>query len=169
MVQQVISNKIIDLLNYRIQQEEYSGRLYKAIGICMGFKGYLGAEKLFKKYSAEEFVHAEFSYEYLLSLDIKPVTPELPAPPPEYGGLVDVLNMAFEHEIEVTNQCKELAAACLEEGDLMTLVLAQKYLSEQVEEIEKTTTLLDWIDTMGENPSPESLRLLDNHLEELAE
>lgn len=164
----IISDSIINLLNYRIQEEEYSGRLYKAIGICMGFKGYLGAEKLFKKYSAEEFTHAEWAYDYLLKLDIKPVTPALQAPPPMFDGLVDVLLLSFNHEIDITNQCKALAAACLAEGDFMTLALAQKYLTEQSEEIEKFSTILDWVDTMGDDPSPESLRLLDNHLEELA-
>ena len=162
---EIISKKIIDLLNYRIEQEEYSSRLYQAIGICMGYKGYLGAEKLFKKYSEEESTHASWAYNYQLSLDIKPITPVLKALPATFEGLVEVITLAFKHELDITKQCQELAKACATEHDYMTLTLAQKYLTEQVEEIEKVTTLLDVLDAFG--TSKEALFLFDNYLKTL--
>lgn len=163
----IISEKIIGLLNDRIVMEEESSRLYKAIGICMGYKGYFGAEKLFAAYAKEELEHAEWAYEYLLSLDIKPITPALKAPPATFEGLIEVLQMAFDHEILITKSCKELAKACMDETDYITFTLAEKYLAEQINEIDKTTSILDFVDTMGEKPSLESMRLLDNYLNTL--
>ena len=163
---ELISQKLIDALNYRIEQEEYSSRLYKAMSVCMGYKGYLGAEALFAKYSKEEEAHAEWAYKFLLSLDIRPVVPALKAPPEMFEGLPEVLRLAFEHEKLVTKQCEELATLAFSEKSFMTLELAQKYLKEQVEEIEKTTTLLDQLDAFG--TSDVALRLLDNHLKEIA-
>jgi ferritin len=161
----LLSDKIIKALNYRIEQEEYSSQLYDAIGRCMGYKGYLGAEKLFADYAKDEKTHASWSYEYQLSLDIKPITPAIKALPMEFEGLPEVIELAFKHELEITRQCKELAKLCMDEGDYMTFGLAQKYLNEQVEEIEKVTTLLDILDAFG--TSKESLFLFDNHLKTL--
>jgi ferritin len=167
----LLPKKLIDLLNYRIEQEEYSSRLYKRMSICMGYHGYLGAEKLFKKYSEEEATHAEWAYKYLLSLDINPTVPALKAPEPDtFPCLKDVLIAAFKHEVEITNQCEKLAKAAMEEGSFMTLALAQKYLNEQVEEIEKTTTLCDILESLTEEDgsiSRESLKLLDNQINEM--
>jgi ferritin len=171
-MQTVISDKIIKLLNYRIKEEELSSRIYLAISTCMSYKGYNGAAKLFKKYSDEETVHASFAYEYLLDLDIRPEISALENIDKEYKGIVDAVQTAFEHEIVITNQCKELAKACAAEGDYMTLALAQKYLMEQVEEIQKTTDLLNFIDTLtleGKEPCPVGLRMLDDYMGELAE
>ena len=67
----IISEKIIQLLNYRIQQEEFSSRLYLAMSVWLDFKGYFGASKLWKKYSEEEKAHSEWAYKYLLELNIK--------------------------------------------------------------------------------------------------
>jgi len=166
---ELISEKLIDLLNFRIEQEEYSSRLYKRISICMGYHGYLGAEKLFKKYSDEELLHAEWAYTYLLSLDINPIVPALKMPPQDHESLPDAIKDAYEHEVLITQQCEELAKACFDESSFQTLSLAQRYLNEQVEEIEKTTTLLDILETLtdGTEISKESLKLFDNQLKEM--
>jgi len=161
----ILSDKIIKALNYRIEQEEYSSLLYDAIGRCMGYKGYLGAEKLFHDYAKDEKVHAGWSYDFQLALDIKPVTPGIKAPPMEFEGLPEVIELAYKHELEITRQCQELAKLCVEESDYMTFGLAQKYLAEQVEEIEKVTTLLDVLDAFG--TSKEALFLFDNYLKTL--
>ena len=66
-----ISNNIENLINYRISQEEYSSRLYLAMSNWLQNNGYNGASKLFKKWTDEEMVHANFSYSYLQTSDGK--------------------------------------------------------------------------------------------------
>ena len=163
----VVSDKVIKAMNDRIFNEEYSARLYKAMGICLNYKGYGGASALFEKYSKEEEVHAGWAYSYLLDLDIRPTVPALTAPPKEFKDLPTIIQMAYAHELKITEQCNSLAKLAVEEGDYMTLELAQRYLKEQVEELNKTCTLLDELDAFG--TSPEALRLLDNHMKELAQ
>lgn len=158
----ILSNKIINLLNFRIEQEEYSSRLYKSMSVWLNFNGFIGAAKEWEKYSNEEMGHAQWSYNYLLDLDIRPTTPLLQQPPNEFKSFPEIIKMSYEHEKEVTEQCQALAKACVEEGDFMTLSLAQKYLNEQVDEIAKTTTLLDKLDAFGTDKI--ALRLLDNEL-----
>ena len=63
-----ISENLIKILNYRIVQEEFSSRLYKAMAIWLDFKGFNGAAKLWNTYSEEELKHANWAYEYLLDI-----------------------------------------------------------------------------------------------------
>lgn len=160
----IISKRIVDLLNYRIEQEEASSRLYLAMSIWLGFNGFLGAEKLWTKYSEEEFVHAGWVREYLLDLDIMPITPKLEQPTQDFGGLMDIIKRSYAHEVNITAQCQNLAGICVTDNDYMTLGLAQRFLKEQVEEISKITALLDKLEAFGD--SPVALRLLDNELGE---
>lgn len=157
-----ISEKVIKLLNYRIEQEEISSRIYKAMSIWLEYKGFLGAAKLWNKYSNEELTHAEWAYEYLLDLDVMPVVPMLNKPQTDFSGLVDIIQKSYDHESQVTEQCQQFAKSAFEDGDYMALELAQKYLKEQQEELSKTTKWLDRIEAFGS--SNECLRLLDNEM-----
>lgn len=162
-----ISQKLIELMNYRIAQEEASSRLYKAMAVWLDFKGYSGASKLFNKYSNEELVHANWAYQYLLDLDVMPNIPALEKPVVEFSGLVDIINKTYEHEQKVTAQCEALAAAAFKDGDYMTLHLAQKYLDEQVEETKKSSFWVNMIQSFGE--TKDVLLMIDNKMEEYAE
>jgi ferritin len=135
----------------------------------MEYKGYSGAAKLFRKYAAEELLHADKSYDRLLALDFRPTVPALQAPPEEFEGLVQVIDLAYKHELKITEQCSELAELAMAEADFMTLTLAQWYLTEQAEEIKKTTDLLNYIDVLGgDSITPTNLWLLDERMGKLA-
>jgi len=162
-----ISKKIEDLINFRIVEEEKSSRLYLAMSKWLDFHGYSGAAKLWKKYSDEEMNHVNWAYAYLQDLDILPTVPALEQPQVEFKSLPNICELSNTHELLVTKQCNELAKTALNEGDFMTMQLAQKYLTEQTEEIGKTTYWLDRLEAFGD--SPEALRLLDNEMAELAE
>jgi len=53
-----LSAPIVKLLHYRVEQEEYSARLYMSMSTWLDDKGFVGAAKLFKQYSDEEIFHA---------------------------------------------------------------------------------------------------------------
>ena len=50
-----LSEAIVKLLNYRVEQEEYSSRLYLAMSTWLNDKGFAGGAKLFKQYSFYQF------------------------------------------------------------------------------------------------------------------
>lgn len=162
----LISQRLVDLCNYRIQQEEYSSRIYSAMSRWLDDKSYIGAAKLWKKYSDEELTHAEIIYSFLLDLGIRPVTPELPKPQQDFKGLVEIVDLSYQHEIEVYNQCAELAKVAFEENQLMLYPIALKLTQEQSEEVGK---LQMWID-MFESFGTEQITLLhiDEKMGELA-
>ena len=162
---ELLSNNGVKMLNYRIEQEELSSRLYLSMSMWLDNNGYTGAAKLWKKYSDEELSHANWAREYLLSMGVTPTTPALSLQPLEFPGLPEIINKSYEHEITITKQCKDFAASCLKENDFMLYQLALKYLAEQVEEHNKMQNLVDRLNTFGTDKV--ALRFLDNELAEL--
>jgi len=149
-------------LNYRVQQEEYSARIYLSMAMWLENEGYLGSAKLWRKYSDEEMVHANDARTYLLSMGVQPITPMLEAPEQSYTGLPQIIEKSFEHEIEVTMQIKELSDYALKGGDHMLYTLGQQYLKEQVEEHNKMQNWMDRLSAFGEDKM--ALRFLDNEM-----
>lgn len=157
--------KIIELLNNRIQQEELSARIYKAMSVWLNYNGFAGAAKLWQKYSDEEVKRSEITYNYLLDLDIMPAVDSLQKPQTAFESLEQIIQLSYKHELDITAQCNRLAKNSYEVGDFQTLQLAQSYLKEQVEEQAKTKYWIDRLKAFGN--SKEALRLLDNEMGEI--
>lgn len=160
----VISDKLVELLQFRINQEEQSSRIYRAMSEYLTYNGFIGAGKLWKKYSEEELKHAEWTYDLLSNLDILPIVDKITRPNLNFDGLCDVIQQSYEHEVLITQQCNELFVAAMGEGCGMVTQLALKYQAEQVEELGKMTKWLDRIDAFGDDKAV--LRLLDNEMNE---
>lgn len=158
----MLSGKIIDLLQFRIEEEEKSARLYLAMSQWLDFNGFLGAGALWLKYYDEELGHAKWAYEYLQERGVMPIVNPIVGPITSFDGLEDIINKSHEHELVISASCNELAIACHEEQDYMTNQLADKYLKEQIEEENKFLILIDRISAFGADPI--ALRLLDDEL-----
>ena len=158
----LLSNECVTLLQYRIKQEEQSSRLYLSMSLWLNNEGYTGAASLWLKYSQEEFAHANWSRDYLLSMGIVPEVPQLTAEPSVHKGLPQIIEDSYDHEIVVTKQCKELADKAFKSGDYMLYILASQYLREQIEEHDKMQTWVDKLAAFGTDKI--ALRLLDNEM-----
>ena len=155
----LIDNSCASHLNYRIQQEEYSARIYMSMSMWLNNKGYAGAAALWRTYSDEEMKHADIARTYLLSFGIQPVTPRLDQPKQNFNGLPEIIKLSFDHEIEVSKQIKDMANHALSDGDHMLYELCLAYLKEQVEEHNKMQNWMDQLEAFGTDKV--ALRLLD--------
>ena len=68
----LLSKKIVDTLNYRIQQEDFSSRIYEQLALWLNDKGYLNISSLYKRYASEESNHADWAKSFLLDYGITP-------------------------------------------------------------------------------------------------
>ena len=141
----MLTNTIIESLEYRIQQEEFSSRLYKQMSLWLNDEGFINLSKVYNKYAQEELDHASWAEEYLLAHGIKPVLQVIESPNEVYEitSLSDILDLTLSHEKDITNQCNDLASLALKENSHTLYSLASKYCHEQVEELEKAITFLD--------------------------
>lgn len=162
----LITTTIAGYLNYRIQQEEFSSRTYLAMSMWLNNKGFMGAAALWKKYSDEEMVHADWTRTYALSFGVQPLTPTLDEPDQVFEGLPEIIKKSYEHEIDISKQIKDLASKAMTSGDHILYELALRYLKEQVEEMDKMQTWMDKLEAFGTDKV--ALRLLDNDMAEYA-
>lgn len=159
----LVSEDCINMLNYRIEQEEQSSRLYHSMSMYLNDKGYVNASKVWQKDSEDEMVHASWAKEFLLDMGIQPKIPALKEPQQLFTGLPDIIRKSFEHEVIVTQQCNELASHAMKYGNHLLYQLAIKYLQEQQEEMGKVQTYLDKLNTFGEDKI--AMKLFDQELE----
>lgn len=145
MKNKLISDKVIETLQFRIQQEKQSSYLYEQMHLWLNNIGMTKSASLWKKYSEEELKHAQWSADYLMSFDVLPELRDLEAPISTFKDLQDVVQQTYDHEVDVSQQCLKLAETAMKESDFMLFTLAQKYNAEQVEEMDKVNTLLDFM------------------------
>ena len=154
--------KTIELLQYRIQQEELSSRIYEQMALWLNDRGYINASKHWLQDSADELTHAGWAKDFLLSFGVQPELRKLDAPDNDFEGFPEIIELSYQHEIDVTNQCQALAKHANQTNNYLLLTLALKYVAEQVEELDKLQTLLDKLETFGTDPI--ALKLLENDL-----
>jgi ferritin len=139
----LLDKKIVEALEYRIQQEEFSSRLYHQLALWLDDNGFLNTAEVYKVYSEEEYKHAGWAKSFLLDYGLTPKLQALPAPDVEVSTLKDVFDITLEHELEITRQCEELANLAMKLNNHVLYTLAGQYCKEQHEEIGKAITNLD--------------------------
>ena len=160
-----LDKKIIELLNYRIQQEEESSRIYEQFALWLDDKGFKNFAALYYKYASEELGHAKFAKDHLLAFGIEPQLTKLSAPDLDFNSLKEILTLTLEHEQEITEQCNELTKTAAALDDFPTMTLGMKYCAEQVEELDKAQTFVDQIETFGD--SKEAMLTLEHNVKDL--
>jgi ferritin len=158
----LIPDKIIKLLQTRIEHEEANRKIYEAMKNWLNLNGFANASKLWGKYAEDENTHKGWSVEHLLDLNILPIEPKEDEPQTEFKGLPNIIALSYQRELKTTEEVQELAKVCLEENDYMTFGLAQKYCTEQIEELAKMQLWLDKLNSFGDDKI--ALRLLDDEM-----
>jgi ferritin len=138
-----ITQEVIDLLNYRIQQEQYSSKIYEQMYLYLANESFFNAAKVWKKFSEEELSHAEWAKDYLMSFNIMPELMQIDEPPNNFSSIEDIIQQTFDHEVLVTQQCLDLTKKAFTLQDFTLLELGLKFNKEQKEEMDKAYGLLD--------------------------
>ena len=139
----MLDQKVIDIVNYRISQEQISSKIYECASLWLDNTGLKNFAALYEKYAEEELKHANWGKEFLLSYGIVPKLKVIPEQECEFESLQEILELTQTHEQEISRQCAELKVfAC--KGNYINLeTMALKYCAEQIEEEAKAQNLLD--------------------------
>lgn len=139
----LISQEAINMLQYRIQQEQYSSKLYEQMSLYLNNEAYLNMAKVWAKFSEEELKHAELAKKYLLSFNVMPELMVIEEPINDFKDARDIIQKTFDHEVILFNQIKELSNKAMELKDWSLFTLAQEYLEIQVGELDEVYNLVD--------------------------
>ena len=154
--------KMIDALNEQIKKELYSAYMYLAMSAYFDDLGLPGFAGWMRAQAQEEVEHAMKMYDYVLARGGKIVLKAIDAPPKAWKSPLDVMQAAFAHEQFVTRCINELSDLAVKEKDHASQIFLSWYVTEQVEEEENFTDLVNALKLIkGEG---QGLLMLDREL-----
>jgi ferritin len=130
----MIGPKMLDALNAHVQEELYSANLYLAMSAYCEAAAFKGFARWLRVQHEEELEHARKLLDYVLLRGGKANVGAIPAPPREFGTILQVFEGVAQHERKVTEGVGRLHDAAVAEKDMAAQVFLQWFVAEQVEE-----------------------------------
>ncbi|RNF38683.1 ferritin [Planococcus salinus] len=130
----MLPEKLTQALNDQFNNELQAAHSYTAMAAYFSEKGYHGFANFYLVQSREEHFHAMKFYEYLVTMDEKPVVQSLSEPKNNYVSAMDVVESSLAQEKEVTSNIYALVTLADELQEHATLSFLDWFIEEQMEE-----------------------------------
>ncbi len=141
----IIKQKVADLMNAQIKSEFSASAQYIAIAIYFDEAALPELAQFFYRQSEEERGHAMKFIHFMLETGAKPLIPSLPEFKNEFASPAEAVQFALDQEMKVTDEINNLVTTAIAEGDHTSNQFLQWFVTEQVEEVDTMTTLLQTI------------------------
>lgn len=158
----MIKDKIQKILNKQINEELYSSYLYLSMSNFFSSLNLDGFAKWMRLQSAEEYGHAMKIYDFILQRSGKVVLTKIETPKPAWKSPLEVFQDTLKHEQFITSCIDNIINAANADKDHATSNFFQWFVSEQVEEEETATNILEKVKMVGDNKG--GLFMLDREL-----
>lgn len=139
----MIKKPVLKLLNEQINQEFYAAYLYLGMSSKCTDMNRDGYASWLRIQANEEVKHAMRIYDYVLYQGEKVELTQLAKPDIKGKTLLDYFTQAYEHEKEVTAMINRLMDVAVKEKDYASQVFLQWFVTEQVEEEDITSNIVD--------------------------
>jgi ferritin len=137
-----LSTTMAELLAEQVGNEAYSFYLYMALDAYADNLGLDGFAKYFGNAAEEELKHTKKVHQYLMDTGTVVALPAIKAPPGNPGSMQAAVEAALEHERKITANWQRIAAQARTDADAATEMLAQWFVTEQIEEEDRSVKLL---------------------------
>lgn len=138
----MIHDKSAQLINEQIGHEFAAFYQYTAVSTWLDAEALPELSKYFAKQAEEERMHAMKMVQFLGDTDRTVKFPALESPKSDFDSVEQVVQLAYDQEVQVTNQIKAIYDAAAAHNDRVTQNFLQWFLEEQVEEVASMDTLL---------------------------
>ena len=151
-----------DALNEQIKHEVSSAYVY--LSMCAHFE----AEKLpgfarwMRVQAQEELGHAMRLFDYINQRGGRVILQAVEQPPHEFSAPLSIFEQALEHETKVTQLIERLYETAVQHKDYATQVEVQWFITEQVEEEDSASLIVDQLKMAGNDRA--ALLMLDRQL-----
>lgn len=147
----MISKVVEGVINNQINAEEYSARMYTSMASWCETKGMPGFAKFLYQHSEEEDFHSMKFMKYLNGKGGHALVGSVEAPPQQFKDIKDVFEQIYAHECKVSGMINDMYVVASNEKDFATCNFLQWYITEQIEEEETFSGILDKIKLAGES------------------
>lgn len=146
----MLTEKMQKALNSQLNAELYSSYLYLAMHAYFKSVSLDGFANWMYYQAQEELMHSMKFYDFITQRNGKVQLMEVKAPPANWDSPLAVFEATLEHEQKVTGLINDLVDIALEQRDHATQIFLQWFVSEQVEEEESVSGVLEKLKLMGE-------------------
>ena len=139
-----------DAINGQLNAELYSSYLYLSMNAYFKSINLDGFANWMYYQAQEELTHGMKLYDFINQRGGRVNLLQIEAPPAQWNSPQAVFEATLEHEQKVTGLINDLVELALGEHDHATNIFLQWFVSEQVEEEENVTGVLEQLKLMGE-------------------
>ncbi|MBU1095433.1 MAG: ferritin [Ignavibacteriae bacterium HGW-Ignavibacteriae-2] len=158
----MLTSKMIDALNVQINKEFYSSYLYLAISAYFDEQNLNGMAGWMRVQSAEEYDHGMKFLDFIQATGGRVKLDKIDAPTFEWKSPQAAFENALEHEKYVTKSIHDLVDLALSEKDYATNNFLGWFVTEQVEEEQTASDIIEKFKLIGDNKN--GLYMLDKEL-----
>jgi ferritin len=146
----MMSEKMQQALNDQTNAEMYSAYLYLSMSAYFQSISLGGFANWMMVQAQEEMSHAMKFYGFINERGGRVLLQAVDAPQTEWDSPLAVFEAVLEHERKVTGLINDLVELAMEERDHATNIFLQWFVSEQVEEEDSASQVVDQIKLMGD-------------------
>jgi len=147
----MIGKKIENAMNEQIKHEAFSAYLYYSMSAYFHSKSLDGMAQWMKAQAQEEFAHALRFFNHINDRGGRIDLQAIEKPQKEWESPVAAFKAALQHEEFITSKIKDLAKIADEENDRAAGIMLQWFVTEQVEEEDSVSTVIDMLDLIGDS------------------
>ena len=163
----MLNKKIEKALNDQLNMELQSAYIYQSMAAYFEGNNFKGFAKWMDVQAKEEQEHARKMYEYIFAKGGKVTLEGIDAPKLTWKNAEEVFKESLGHEQAVTKSIEKIYSLARKENDYATEIFLQWFITEQVEEEDNATSILEKIKLLGVTNNA-SMYLLDKELGERA-
>src|SRR5690606_8943274 len=138
------------VLNKQVEMEGKSSASYLAMASWCDMKGYVHAAHYLYEHSDEERQHMLKLIHYINEAGGHAIQPEITGIQHHFNSLREVIELALEHEVQVTKSINHIVDHCFCVKDFATFSFLQWFITEQREEETLARRALELFDIIGE-------------------
>jgi ferritin len=157
-----MNKKVQNAMNEQIKNELYSAYLYLSMSAYCESINLGGIAHWMRAQADEEMEHAMKFYGFIHERGGRVVLQAIEHPPIEFETPVDIFEKTLEHEQKVTALIHDLYTLAVEEKDYASQIFLQWFVTEQVEEEDSATQILETLNMIGDKSH--ALIMLDREL-----
>jgi len=146
----MLSEKMETALNGQLNAELYSSYLYMSMHAYFKSVSLEGFANWMYFQAQEELTHSLKFYDFIISRGGRVALAQVEAPPSGWNSPLTVFEATLEHEQKVTGLINDLVELALQEHDHASNIFLQWFVTEQVEEEENVSGVLEQLKLMGE-------------------
>jgi ferritin len=146
----MLSDKMQEVLNRQLNAELYSGYMYLSMSSFFKSVNLDGFAAWMHVQAQEELMHAMKFYDFIIQRGGRALLAQVDAPPSDWQSSLAIFEATLAHEQKVTGLINDLMEVAISERDHATQIFLQWFVTEQVEEEENVSGVLEQLRLMGD-------------------